>query len=43
MREVTTAAFVAVRRVKVEEEGNEAEDTWCSGMLLRLYEVVREE
>ncbi len=40
MREVAAAAVVAVRRVK--EEGAEAGDAWCSGMLLRLYEVARE-
>ena len=40
MREVAAAAVVAVGRVK--EEGEEAGDAWCSGMLLRLYEVARE-
>jgi tetratricopeptide (TPR) repeat protein len=40
MREISTAAFVAVGRVK--EEGNEVGDGWCSGMLLRLYELARE-
>ncbi len=39
MREVAAAAVFAVRRVK--EEGEEAGDAWCSGMLLRLYDVAR--
>jgi tetratricopeptide (TPR) repeat protein len=40
MREVAAAAVDAVGRVK--EEGKETGDAWCSGMLLRLYEVARE-
>jgi hypothetical protein len=40
MREVAAAAVDAVGRVK--EEGEETGDAWCSGMLLRLYEVARE-
>jgi tetratricopeptide (TPR) repeat protein len=40
MREVTAAAVDAVGRVK--EKGEETGDSWCSGMLLRLYEVARE-
>jgi hypothetical protein len=40
MREVAAAAVDAVGRVK--EEGEETGDAWCSGMLLRLYEVACE-
>jgi hypothetical protein len=40
MREVAAAAVAAAGRVKAE--GGEAGDAWCSGMLLRLYEVARE-
>jgi hypothetical protein len=39
LREVAAAAVDAVGRVK--EEGEETGDAWCSGMLLRLYEVAR--
>ena len=39
MREVAAAAVAAAGRVKAE--GGEAGDAWCSGMLLRLYEVAR--
>jgi tetratricopeptide (TPR) repeat protein len=39
MREVAAAAVVAVRRVK--EEGEEAGNAWCSGMLMQLYGVVK--
>ena len=38
LREVAAAAVVAAGRGK--EEGEEAGDAWCSGMLLRLYEVA---
>ena len=40
MREVAAAAVAAAGRVKAE--GGEAGDAWCSGMLLRLYDVARE-
>jgi hypothetical protein len=39
MREV---AVDAVGRIKEEGEGEETVDAWCSGMLLRLYEVARQ-
>jgi hypothetical protein len=39
MREVAEAALFAVGRVK--EEGEATVSSWCSGMLLRLYEVAR--
>jgi len=39
MREVAEAALFAVGRVK--EEGEATVGSWCSGMLLRLYEVAR--
>ncbi len=40
MREVAEAALFAVGRVK--EEGEATVGSWCSGMLLRLYEVARD-
>jgi hypothetical protein len=40
MREVAEAALFAVGRVK--EEGEATVGSWCSGMLLRLYDVTRE-
>ena len=39
MREVAEAAVFAVGRVK--EEGEATVSSWCSGMLLRLYDVAR--
>jgi hypothetical protein len=42
MREVAAAAVDAFGRVKEEGGGDETGDAWCSGMLLRLYEVTRE-
>jgi tetratricopeptide (TPR) repeat protein len=41
MREVASTAFSAVERLRAEE-GVGVDTTWCSGMLLRLYEVARE-
>jgi hypothetical protein len=40
MREIAAAAVDAVRRLK--EEGEETDDMWCSGMLLRLCDVAKE-
>lgn len=40
MREAAEAALFAVGRVK--EEGKATVDAWCSGMLLRLYEVAHQ-
>jgi tetratricopeptide (TPR) repeat protein len=40
MREVAATALNAIGKVKVE--GGDTADAWCSGMLLRLYDVARE-
>jgi tetratricopeptide (TPR) repeat protein len=41
MREIAQASFCAVERVRAEEARG-THSAWCSGMLLRLYEVARE-
>jgi tetratricopeptide (TPR) repeat protein len=40
MRDVLDSAVVAVERIRAE--GSEHAMAWCSGMLLRLYEVARD-